>query len=147
MKKFILMLSAALIAGSTFAQKSKTEVPDAVKKSFESLFPGVKAEKWEKEGVTYEAEFHQGKTEMSVVFDGSGKHLQTETEIAVSELPKAVSDYAAKNFPGKKIKEAAKITEASGTVTYEAEIDGKDYIFDSSGNFVRIDDEQDHDDD
>ncbi|MBC7865300.1 MAG: hypothetical protein IAF38_20155, partial [Bacteroidia bacterium] len=49
----------------------------------------------------------------------------------------------------KKVKEAAKITDAKGVVTYEAEIDNADYIFDSTGNFLKkeIESDSDKDDD
>lgn len=52
------------------------------------MFPDVKADKWEKEDGKYEAEFRQNKVETSVLFEASGTYVQTETEIAVSELPK-----------------------------------------------------------
>jgi len=42
-----------------------------------------------------------------------------------------------KNIRAKKIKEAAKITDAKGVVTYEAEVTGKDLIFDASGKFLK----------
>lgn len=41
-----------------------------------------------------------------------------------------------KIYPAKKIDEAAKIVDASGKVTYEAEVDEADYIFDETGNFI-----------
>lgn len=139
MKKSILLAALAVIAITRAnAQKMKeADVPAAVKSSFSKLHPNAKVEKWEKEAPNYEAEFHEGKTEMSVLMDASGKLLQTEMEINPSGLPKGVSDYAAKNLSGKKIKEAAKITDASGTVTYEAEIDEADYIFDANGTFIK----------
>jgi hypothetical protein len=55
-----------------------------------------------------------------------------------------------KNLSGKNIKEAAKIVDAGGTVTYEAEVQGTDYLFDANGNFIKIetddpDDKEDND--
>jgi hypothetical protein len=40
-------------------------------------------------------------------------------------------------MPGKKIKEASHITDAKGVISYEAEIDGVDYIFDADGKMLR----------
>lgn len=40
-------------------------------------------------------------------------------------------------YKGKTIKEGAKITTADGTVNYEAEVDGKDVIFDTNGKFLK----------
>ena len=141
MKTILLFLALSL---TTFcsAQKIKASaVPAAVKNKFAALYPNVKSEKWEKEGANYEAEFDQNKSEISVLFDADGNLIETETEIAVSELPQATKDYCAKNFPGKKIHEASKIVSANGTVTYEAEVDA-DYIFDASGNFIKKETEE-----
>ena len=63
-------------------------------------------------------------------------------------LPQAIANYVVQNFPGKKIKEAAKIVNAAGLVTYEAEVGKDDYIFDSTGNFLRKEsDDSDEDED
>jgi hypothetical protein len=138
MKRSILLLAIGFIAIGANAQKLKeSDVPPTIKNAFAKLYPSAKVEKWEKEQNNYEAEFHDVKTEISVLLGPNGQLLETEKEIAVSELPKAVSDYAAKNVAGKKIKEASKITDAKGTVTYEAEINEADYIFDAKGNFIK----------
>lgn len=138
MKTIIILVSIVAFALNASAQKvSESDVPAVVKTNFASMFPGMKADKWEMENGKYEAEFKQNKIESSVLFEANGTYVQTETEIAVLELPKGVSDYASKNLPGKKIKEASRITAADGSVTYEAEIRGSDYIFDSMGNFLR----------
>lgn len=118
------------------------DVPSAVKTKFSSLYPGVKKVKWEKENGNYEAEIYLNKVETSILFDINGNQLQTETEISVSELPQGVKEYASKNLKNSKIKEAAKIVDASGVVTYEAEIKNRDYIFDANGNFIKMDSEE-----
>lgn len=136
-----LLITAALIFSFSFAfsQKIKeTEVPKAVTTSFNTNFSGVKAKSWEKEkDGTYEADFDVNKVENSATFKADGTLVETETEIAISELPKAISDYLAKNYSGKKIKEAAKIVDAEGNLKYEAEIDNKDLLFDQQGNFIK----------
>jgi hypothetical protein len=38
---------------------------------------------------------------------------------------------------GATIKEAARITDANGKTTYEAEVRGKDLIFDEKGNYLK----------
>lgn len=138
MKKYVVIAAAVCMAIGAKAQKLKdTDVPDAVKDSFKKSHPAATVKKWEKEKENYEAEFMTGKTETSVLMDATGKLLETETEISVDQLPKAVNDYIAKNLPGKKIKEASKITDAKNTVTYEAEIAEADYIFDANGSFLK----------
>ncbi|MBX2892870.1 MAG: hypothetical protein KF734_18220 [Saprospiraceae bacterium] len=53
------------------------------------------------------------------------------------ELPATVRDAVLKLYPGKKIKEAARITRASGQTLYEVEIGRKDVLFDAEGKGVR----------
>ncbi len=143
MKKLILstLLGASiLIANAQEAKEQKLDeaaVPAAVKTKFTSLYPGLKAEKWEKENGNFEAGFHKDKTKMSVVIDASGNLLETETKIEVSELPKAATDYITKNKAGKKIKEAAKIVDSKGVMTFEAEVEKMDLLFDKDGKFIK----------
>ncbi|NID13607.1 PepSY-like domain-containing protein [Fibrivirga algicola] len=109
------------------------ETPAAVKATIARLYPTVKNVKFDKENGDYEAGFkHNGKS-MSVVLDAKGTVKETETEIPVSALPASVRDYVAKQMPGKKIKEAAEIVDANGTKKYEAEVGGKDLMFDTAG--------------
>lgn len=138
MKK--LMILGLVCTGFFHAQAQKlkeADVPANVKTAFQKLYPNTKVEEWEKEGANYEAEFDVNKTETSVVLDASGTLLETETEIAPTALPKAAHDYLAQNMPKAKVHEASKITKADGTVSYEAEVDKADYLFDANGNFIK----------
>ena len=137
MKKIILA-SAILGIFSVSASASKgDEAPAAVKASFTKLYPNVAKVKWEKEGANYEAEFDLNKQETSCLFDAGGNLLETETEIAISDLPKSVSDYVAKNYSGQKISEASKIVDSKKITVYEAEIKEGDLIFDDKGIFIK----------
>ncbi len=148
MKKSILLLAIGFTAITANAQKVKeADVPKAVKTAFTNKYPKTEVKKWENEKGNYEAEFDYNKEEMSVLIDASGKIVETETEIKASALPKSVSDYCTKNMAGKKIKEASKTTDGKGVVTYEAEVDGADYIFDANGSFVKKVVEKDEDKD
>lgn len=138
MKKTMLLAAGFMISLAACAQKMKeADVPTAVKDAFKNSHKDAKEVKWKKEGANYEAEFELGKVEQSVVYDASGKLLETEVEIKVDELPSAAKEYITKNYKDAKIKEATKITDAKGTVTYEAEVKEKDLIFDSTGKFIK----------
>lgn len=137
MKKTVLFLALGFVISAKAQEVKNADVPPAIKSSFLKLFPNAVVEKWEKEGNGFEAEFHDNKTEMSVSFGPNGQLLQTEQEIEVKDLPSGIADYAAKNLSGKKIKEASKITDPKGHVSYAAEIDGTDYIFDSDCKYLR----------
>jgi hypothetical protein len=137
MKKIILLTGIAFLTLSVSAQKLKnSEVPATIKTSFEKLYPSTKVENWEKEGNNYEAEFTKESTEMSVLLGPNGQLIETETEIKPADLPPSVSAAIKKNFAGKTVKEASKIVDTKGGVTYEAEINGKDYLFDINGNMI-----------
>jgi hypothetical protein len=143
MKKLFLTLiiGAAFTAAQAQEEKeaklNESAVPAVVKSKFSSLYAGVKAEKWEKENGNYEVKFHKDKVEMSILIDAAGNLMETETKIAVTELPKAVTEYVAKNKAGKKIKEAAKIVDAKGVMTFEAEVEKMDLLFDKDGKFIK----------
>lgn len=131
---FALLVTSCCIVNAQALKEA--DVPPAVKAKFISLYPAKPDVKWEKEKNNYEAEFKQNKMEVSVLFEATGTIVQTETEISVSALPKAVIDYVSKNLPGKKIEEAVKITGAKGKITYEVEVGKADYLFDETGKFV-----------
>ena len=134
MKKNIILLVA--ISFTIFSCSQKVAIPDMVKTKFASLYPDAKNVKWDKEDALFEAGFKTNDIETSVVFDAAGTVTETEIAIEASALPAAITEYVSKNLAGKKIDEAAKIVDASGKVTYEAEVDGADYIFDETGNFI-----------
>ena len=138
MKKLLLMTAlVAAIGFSACAQKlDASKVPAAVKTTFAKQYPGVTA-KWEKEDGKYEAGFkHNGNT-MSALFEANGTMTESEMDVKVTDLPAAVLAYVKVHYKGKNIKEGAKITKADGTVNYEAEVDGRDVIFDANGKFLK----------
>jgi len=137
--KTIIILTAILFSGQTlWAQKvAKKDVPAPVQKAFSMGYPDATSVKWEKENGNYEASFEIKEAETSVVYAPNGTMLETEKEIETTELPASISDYVKTHYKGQKIKEASKITDAAGMVTYEAEIKGMDLIFDSKGTFVK----------
>ena len=136
MKKVLAILMVHTFCGYIFAQTIKIQnVPDAVKAKFTTLYPEVKNVSWEKENNQVEEEFKQNTMEVSVFIDANGILIQTETAIPVKSLPQVIINYVAKNLPGKKINEAAKIVNATGLFTYEAEVSDDDYIFDADEIF------------
>ena len=133
------MISFGLLtlAGYANARTIGIDVPPAAKATISRLYPGVKAVKWEKEDGNYEAGLTNNGKHLSLVIDAKGNVLETETTIAVSALPAPVREYVAKHHVGKKIKEAAEIVDAKGKKMFEAEVGGKDLLFDSAGAFIK----------
>ncbi len=141
MKKIVLIAGTLVAINTVKAQHlTDAEVPVQVKEAFTKKYPGAKAE-WEKKGFEYEAEFKLSKTKSSAIFDGKGTFKALEEEVKITALPKTAVDYCAKNFVGYKLVEAAKITEATGEVIYEAELkkgtEEFDALFSDKGNFIK----------
>jgi len=128
----ILLLAGTMVTAVKAQKINATKVPVEVKGAFAKLYPGVKAN-WEMEKKDYEAGFTLNGKATSVVFNAKGLLLETETAIKPGELPAPVLT----KLKGSKIAEAAKIMKADGSVRYEAEVKGKDLIFDLSGNPVK----------
>lgn len=133
------MISAFVFTAILSAKCQKvnaSKVPNAVKISFAKAFAGTTA-KWEKENGQYEAGFTKEGKEMSALFNADGTMTESEVSINQSELPANVLAYVKANYKGKTIKESAKITKADGSIVYEAEVNGKDVIFDEKGKFIK----------
>ncbi|HEX2846944.1 MAG TPA: PepSY-like domain-containing protein [Chitinophagaceae bacterium] len=138
MKKIAFLLAAVASVSFANAQKiQEKDVPAAVRTGLQKQFSNARNVKWEKEKGNYEAGFKVKQTDYSVLLGASGNIMETEAPIASDALPAPVKEYVSKHYPGKKIKEAAKITDAKGVITYEAEVNGKDLIFDDSGKFIK----------
>jgi hypothetical protein len=99
---------AAPKTGKTTA--SPDQVPVAVKQALQAKFPGVRVLEWKiKSPTIYEAEFTRKGSEITVMFDSTGKWLETETAIDPAQVPKVVSDAAAKQFKGYRVIETQSV--------------------------------------
>jgi len=135
--KRLILLYITLAASLAQAQKiSEDQVPTNVKSAFQKAYPNAGKTKWSKEDDKFEVEFNLNKSETSVLMDMSGSLLEIEVEIDVSQLPKEVHSFVKSNYRST-IKEAGKITDSKGIITYEAEVKGKDLIFDENGKFIK----------
>jgi len=143
MKKIIVLLSACLLISLMgFTQKiTPDKVPAPVKEAFAKKFPGATDVKYEMEKKDYEINFKDKGAEMSANFDASGKWLETETEIKVTELPKEVSASVAKNFTGFKISEVAKTETPDKGLVYEMDLkkdkEGFEVQFSPKGDILK----------
>jgi hypothetical protein len=135
------LLAAIAIVGTastTQAQKlDASKVPATVKTAFTKKYPHVDNVKWEKEDGNFEAGFKENNQSMSTIFTPDGTLVESEVSIPVTSLPAAVTSYMKDHYKNVTVKEAAKITKASGEINYEAEIKGKDVIFDANGKFLK----------
>lgn len=134
-----MLLISVLTTTNLIAQDLKEkDVPQTVKDAFVKKYPDAKKVSWEKEKGNYEANWG-GKSgeDNSVTFTPAAIFLEIVEAIPVSQLPSNVAPYVAKHYNGAKITEAGKVTDASGKHMFEAEIKGKDLIFDEKGIFIK----------
>src|SRR3954453_4245754 len=139
MKRIIASITVAtFLLGSVYAQDVKSsQVPAIVKSACMKRFPEASKVLWEKENGNYEANWGgRSGEDTSVQFTPTGIFVEFEKAIPINKLPAAVITYVKEHENGAKIKEAAIITDANGKVSYEAEVKGKDLIFDENGKFL-----------
>jgi len=142
MKKIILTCAAAgcfVFSTAVMAQSVKAgAVSAAAKAALAKKYPAAKKVTWEKEDGNFEANWG-GKSgeDMSVQFTAAGAFVEQVEAMPISGLPAGVAAYVKTHYKGAKITEAGKVTDAKGAITYEAEVKGKDVIFDAKGNFVK----------
>ena len=139
--KLIMGIALAIVAGASKAQDLRTgSVPVTVKAALLKKYPEAAKVSWEKEKGNYEANWGgRSGEDKSVQFTPNGEFVQIVKAIPVNSLPKNVAIYVKSHYRGVAIKEAGKITDAAGKSRYEAEIKGKDLIFDENGNFINKD--------
>ena len=118
--------------------KEKVNIPAPVKSALTKKYPAATKVTWEKENGNYEANWG-GKSgeDNSVQFTPAGDFIEIVNAIPVSQLPAPVAVYIKAHYKGAKITEAGKVTDAKGKISYEAEVNRKDIIFDENGKFVK----------
>jgi hypothetical protein len=118
--------------------KTRLHVPAVVKEALAKQYPQATKVAWEKENGNYEANWG-GKSgeDHSVQFTPAGNFIEMVNTIPVSQIPKSALTYIAAHYKGEKVTEAGKVTDASGKLSYEVEVHGKDIIFDENGAFVK----------
>ncbi len=132
----LTILGISLVFVACGQKLAASKVPAPVKTSFAKEYPGI-SPKWEKENGNYEVNFKKDGTSMSLLIQPNGSIIETEMDIKIDDLPAVALAYLKEHYPGKNIKEAAKITKADRSLNYEAEVNGKDVIFDANGKFIK----------
>jgi hypothetical protein len=130
-----------LFSISSAAQRIRTsDVPDAVKTALQQAYPTVSGVYWEREKGNYEANWGGASHEdHSVLYTPAGVFVEQVEALPVAQLPPGVLDYVHSHYPGAKITEAGKVIDSRGLTRYEAEVKGKDLLFDDKGSFLKFD--------
>ena len=141
-KYLVATLLAGILSTSILFAQDRVTVPKPVKAAFAQKYPNVKGANWEKEKGNYEANWG-GKSheDSSALFAPSGEFLEIARAIPANQLPASALDFVKTHYNGSSIKEAALVTDAKGKISYEAEVNHKDVVFDEHGNFLRTEKE------
>ncbi len=105
-------------------EKNKDEAPTAAVNWMNENYPGVKVD-WDEEDGYYRAEFTYMGKDMNAWFDANGNWLRTETDCEKSDLPTAVLQSVASNYPGYEIDDVQKVETAAGLTYYKMELKKK----------------------
>lgn len=128
------------------------DLPAAIRDFISTYFPGTNIEEAEKENNgNFEIELSN---DVEIIFDADGNFLGRaddddnddidDEDIEISELPQAILDYIASNYPENTIIEA----EIENDSTYEVTLNnGVELKFDAAGNFLEAEDHNGDDDD
>ena len=98
-----------------------TQVPAEVTAALAERYPSA-TPKWEKGKGLYKAEFYNESGEVDVWFKANGEWVMTQTDIFPQNLPEAVKNYVATNYPDRIIDDADHI-ETPTTDYYLLELD------------------------
>ena len=137
MKILYLMMAVLFLSVQAEAQSVRNkDIPDKVKQSMESMYPQASKVQWEMHDGMYEASFMVNDKKTSVVFSDQGQFSESETEIAMDQLPELAQYYVTYHLSSETIEEIEMETDAHGVVTYEVETDGGEYLFSAEGKLL-----------
>lgn len=95
---------------------STSEVPSAVLTTFNLMYSDAVSTKWEKDTNYYKAEFYNSAgNEVDAWFIADGTWIRSETDILPADLPQAVQNYVATNYPDYYIDDAEYIQTTSSS--------------------------------
>jgi hypothetical protein len=126
LRKVAGWLTAAVLAGSVVmtdagAQekvKDLDQIPKAVMAALKSKFPNPEITKWTKakegDAIVYDIEFKQKGRKCEADIKENGDYINYEKEVAVKDLPAAVTKTLEKRYPKAKLLELMEITEVKG---------------------------------
>lgn len=138
-------ISSLVIANPLQEQTFKRkDVPPAVLKAFEQAYPKAKMKgfsKEENEGkMVYEIESVEGKFRRDILYNPDGTVVSVEESLSFAELPQAVRDAIAKEYPKAKATRCEKIIKGSTTqfeVVLKSGKEKYEVIFESDGKISK----------
>ncbi|MDL2305822.1 PepSY-like domain-containing protein [Bacteroides sp. OttesenSCG-928-D19] len=146
MKKLSFMMLAVFALGSILfisCEKSDDINPDQIyKEALQSKYPDATRAEWEKKKTYYVADCWSGKKDLEVWFNENAEWLMTETELARTELPTAITDaLKATNYADWRIDDVDMLEYTNSSVVYVVEVEQKnkeiDLYFSPAGELLK----------
>lgn len=122
-------------------EQTSNPIPDAVKKSFQSKYPGENDPDWKKDANgNFESHFKMDGVHYRADFSPNGNWVETETSIDEKDLPEVIKAKIKADYNDKEITEIEKVDHHSKGIFYDVEFKqkgkNKDIEFDPSGNVL-----------
>jgi len=145
MKKTLLIAVAAFCFNVLTAQTNTNttpnsnsmnngvQVPNNVSNSFGTAYPNT-TPTWTMDGTTYRANYMNGSSSRSAIYDKNGTLLSREEQMMDGTYPSVITDYYKKNYPTEKY-QVWSSTDASGNKTYYTNRNSETIWFDKDGNY------------
>ncbi|MCW2118254.1 hypothetical protein [Flavobacterium sp. 7A] len=138
MKNLILLLTVLFAFTACKQSSTSREVPENIKMAFVKSHPYAIILKWNDEPPFWEVKYKESTEKGAVSYDENAVITETELVITKDLLPNGatIPNYIKANYPKEKMQGYEKITTASGTITYEIQIPGKEIVFDANGKYL-----------
>tara|TARA_R110001583_G_scaffold132606_3_gene284593 strand:+ start:328 stop:762 length:435 start_codon:yes stop_codon:yes gene_type:complete len=135
-----LLVVFSLLLAFSCNETVKSQTPDAVKKTFQSKYPGEDDPDWEKDSNgNYESHFKIDGVKYRADFKPDGSWIETETSIDKKDLPDAIRNKIENDFDGE-ISEIEKVDHHSKGLFYDVEFKqkgkNKDVEFKADGTII-----------
>lgn len=126
MKKQVLFLSSLVMFLLACQNTSNAQAPEAVKKTFQNMYPGENDPDWHKDSNgNFESHFKIDGIKYRADFSPNGKWIETENDVDVKDLPKAIKDAIKSKYDSEDITEIEKVNHHSKGVFYDVEFKKK----------------------
>lgn len=139
MKKFILLVAAAVFCIQADAQVVEVkQVPATVITSFQTTYPSVIDVQWRKSGTYYVADYNENSTDMYIMYDPSGKIIETGQGIAITSVPAPLTTYIKTKYKDEHMEKVYKVKDAKGKTIWKGKIKEEYLLFDENGNYIKM---------
>tara|TARA_R110002049_G_scaffold2195_1_gene15837 strand:+ start:6861 stop:7298 length:438 start_codon:yes stop_codon:yes gene_type:complete len=136
-----LVVLFSLLLAFSCNETVKSQAPDAVKKTFQSKYPGEDDPDWHKDANgNYESNFKIDGIKYRADFKPDGSWIETESSIDKDDLPKAIREKIKNDFDNGEITEVEKVQHHSKGLFYDVEFKqkgkNKDVEFKADGTII-----------